>query len=255
MKKIELLFVAHKPVIIPSKELSFFNSSTYYMDHQKYADVCVIDHLLNLESEIKGFFQYRRFLVKYNNPLFIFLNIFPFHNILDTKKIKRYLSSGYDAIVPKSEYLHGKNLFEQYGYPGISSDFELAKNIIAKICPEYLHSFEKVVYQKNYKPHFHNIIIAREELFNHYSKWLLNILKNLESEIDYKSRDELETRALGYLAERLLNVYIVKHNLKVIGVKMRVLDRDQNYVVSGVRYFIIALRNKIKLLSRIQRMV
>lgn len=112
----KIMFVAHKNVMIPKKGFYLFNTNMSKLDNSKYSDVSALDFLSNLESDVKGYYQYRRFLVRFNNPLFIFLNVFKFHNILTYKKIKNYLNREYDMVVPIKHIINSDNMYNYYAY-------------------------------------------------------------------------------------------------------------------------------------------
>jgi Domain of unknown function (DUF4422) len=46
---------------------------------------------------------------------------------------------------------------------------------------------------------------------HHYAKWLFQVLDALEPQIDLNGRDNFQQRVFGFLAERLFNVYLIKH--------------------------------------------
>ena len=46
-------------------------------------------------------------------------------------------------------------------------------------------------------------------------EWLFNILSRLEKQIDISGYSEYNQRVYGFLAERLLNVWVEKNKLKI----------------------------------------
>jgi hypothetical protein len=248
-EKSKILIAAHKEIRYPERFLVFFNTSNAELDHRKYADSCVFNQLLFADMNIKGFYQYRRFLVTHNNPIFYFLNVFKFHGILDLNKISFFLNQGYDLVLPK-KHKFSMTLYDQYGgYPAVKNDLLLTKKIIDKFYPIYSSSFEKIIFGTEWDPYFHNIMFAKKKIFDEYSVWLLDILSRVDQLIDYSNRDESETRALGYISERLLNVYIYHNNLNVKEFKLRTLTKNQSYPSSGFKYLYLLIKYRLRVIK------
>ena len=56
-----------------------------------------------------------------------------------------------------------------------------------------------------------NMFVLRSELFNSYCNWLFSILFEVEKRIPYKEYGPYQGRVFGFLAERLLNVWVEKN--------------------------------------------
>ena len=69
-----------------------------------------------------------------------------------------------------------------------------------------------------YSGHICNMFVMKKEVFDNYCKWLFSILFDLENKIDIKNRNEYQKRVFGYIAERLLDVWIAKNKIKYIEV-------------------------------------
>ena len=78
---------------------------------------------------------------------------------------------------------------------------------------DYLESYYHVMNSDSY--HNNNMFICNMKLADKYFTWLFDILKIMENEIDFSKYPEYNKRALGFLSETLLNVFIIKNNLKV----------------------------------------
>lgn len=62
----------------------------------------------------------------------------------------------------------------------------------------------------------------RYDMYCQYCEWLFDLLFKLEKEIDLKIHTGYQQRVMGYLAERLLDVWVLQNNIKY---------KDVNYVV------------------------
>lgn len=87
-------------------------------------------------------------------------------------------------------------------------DLKKLKETINELYPAYIPAFEKIM--SGNKVSLCNMFIMPNAIFNEYSKWLFDILFALEKKIQI-STDPYQSRIFGFLAERLLNVY-VEHN-------------------------------------------
>ena len=56
-------------------------------------------------------------------------------------------------------------------------------------------------------------MIATKQVFDEYSEWLFKLLQDIEQHIDLS--DKKNARMLGYIGERLLNLYVVHNNFKI----------------------------------------
>ena len=66
------------------------------------------------------------------------------------------------------------------------------------------------------------MFVMRYDIFCDYCKWLFDILFEVEKKVDLKNYDEYQQRVFGYIAERLLDVWI-DYN--------KILYKDVNYVM------------------------
>jgi hypothetical protein len=118
-----------------------------------------------------------------------------------------------DIILAK-EASFGCDLHKQYSHWHYASDLITMKNIIHEICPEYdetfLHFFEN-----NNRISLYCMFIGRYEFFNRYFEWLFPLLFEAEKRIDVSGYNSHQKRVLAFLAERLLNVYVSHHKLKI----------------------------------------
>lgn len=161
----------------------------------------------NSNVDIIGFCHYRRYFVK--NILL---------KKLDEKDILNMLKD-YDIILPQKRYLDKTNIEEiKIGHDELNicqtvDDYDLLREIIKEKSPEYLESFDEVLQEKEI--YWYNIYICKKELFDDYFEWMFTILEEFRQKTDFSKYKEGNTRVLGYLSERLINVYVKKNKLKV----------------------------------------
>ncbi len=132
------------------------------------------------------------------------------------------LCKQYDLILPKKRKLYIETVYSHYDHTFDGKQFDNTRKIIATKCPEYLESFDKLM--KSRSQHLFNMFIMKKELFNKYCEWLFPILEELETYYDLKNMDPFQARLIGRVSERLLNVWVMKNNLKY---------KEINYIYFG----------------------
>jgi len=151
------------------------------------------------EADIVGLCHYRRFLIDENKKL------------LTDKKIKEYLDD-FDIITTKLLTLNC-SYYEGFAADHNQKDMDILSAVIKKYYPEYFEIFESVV--NSNRTYFGNMIIARKDIFDDYSRWLFDILFKTMEKVDMTSYNGYEKRLYGFLSEVLLLVYIRFNKLKV----------------------------------------
>lgn len=119
---------------------------------------------------------------------------------------------GFDIILPK-KIVKTRSLYSHYSLSHLPNDFHILEKTLIKLYPEYEASFKKTMFETNSFSPF-NMFVASKELTDKYSNWLFAILENVEQQLTI-STNPYQERVLGFMSERLLNVYVNHHKLKV----------------------------------------
>ncbi len=93
------------------------------------------------------------------------------------------------------------------------------------------------------------MFVMRWKLFDNYCNWLFSILNRAEKDIDITSYNPYQKRIWGFIAERLLNVYVeyqnsIQNNLKINHYSVLLINDDKT-PESKIKTFIRNLRYKI----------
>src|SRR5699024_2272908 len=78
--------------------------------------------------------------------------------------------------------------------------------------PEYLPYFDRHMNEK--KGHMFNILIAKSDIFDAYTDWLMKILNEVENRVDISNYSLSEQRIFGYISELLLAVWVEYNNVE-----------------------------------------
>ena len=120
--------------------------------------------------------------------------------------------SRYDIVLAKRK-VYPLSLRYDYAMYHIVNDISILEEVIAELTPEYSKAFDEVINCGNRLSHF-NMFITRDIVFEEYSEWLFTILEEVGRRICISGYKD-QARVFGYLAERLLNVYVRARKLKV----------------------------------------
>ena len=186
------------------------------------------------QSEIVGLCQYRRLLWIARPPLTLcsrnFNSIEDCREHLDTRRLGSLLD-GCDIILPRRYAFSCDNIETQFVRAHRRENFELMIRALGRTHAEYLPTAREVFARRT--EHLANLLIARKELFDEYSHWLFDVLFEVERSIEL---NDANARMLGYMGERLLNVYVEHNRLRVKEVPLIFIDERQDSARIDWRY-------------------
>lgn len=182
----------------------------------------------NSKDPYVGICHYRRFFTK--NNLSLKKKYFYTYNELEKMLEKT------DCLVADRLYVQDDTIYDHYARYHFKKDLDILGKLIEEEFPDYKDAF-KDAFSKNY---FYpcNMMFCKKELFDDYAKWLFDLMGKFESLIDISEYSTDQARIFGFLTERLLNVWIIKNNLKVKEVPMIQTD-------SSLKFRIHMILNKI----------
>ncbi len=154
----------------------------------------------NDRSELVGLEHYRRFFCD-------LLTLKPLSLAAIEEKLEKA-----DVLLP-TKMTFPYSIYEQYKICHIVSDLDCCREIIGEKSPEYLPSFDEVMNRKY--GYMFNMFVMQGGGMRFYSEWLFPILFEAEERIDLTGRDRYQQRVFGFLAERLFQVWILHHHLRI----------------------------------------
>lgn len=103
---------------------------------------------------------------------------------------------------------HRLTVYEHYVGLCHKEDIDLAIRVAKNAYPEMAHTIDRVMRSKT--AHFMNMFVMKREHFEAYAKWLFGILSEVERHLDQTDAKHqgYHARTLGFIAERLLDVYL-----------------------------------------------
>lgn len=202
----------------------------------------------NVKADIVGLFHYRRFLNFANTETKV-------HKLADnfasqygiTKENIENILKEYDLIVPTKTKQSKITVYDYYSQAHYASDMDLALALIKQKYPSDYEIAEKEL-KNNSQMFIGNVLIANKPVFDAYATWLFSILFEVEKQIQPEviKRDAYQQRVYGFLAERLMGVFIATHkNLKVKQLPMLFVEEDKKkyrkYKIKQIKRKILGL--------------
>nr|MBP3258863.1 DUF4422 domain-containing protein [Bacilli bacterium] len=182
----------------------------------------------NLDNDYIGLAHYRR---HFTDKLFRSKNTSKnIANAISKEKVDKLLDNA-DVILPKKRNYYIDNLYDHYKHTMYIEPLDETRKIIKEKYPKYLKEFDDL--KKRTSAHMFNMFIMKKDILNDYSKWLFDILFELDKRIDDSKYDTFHARFYGRVSELLLDVYLRTNNIKYK--EVRIVD------IENINWF-----NKIK---------
>lgn len=117
-----------------------------------------------------------------------------------------------DIILPSIHH-EQQTVYQHYVRSHYKIDIDLCFQLIKQLYPEYTPDFNYVMSQNN--EYGFNIFMSQKNIIDEYCDWLFTLLFNLEEINNIDKYDKYQKRVYGFLAERLFNVWLFHHKLKI----------------------------------------
>lgn len=152
----------------------------------------------NLNADYIGLCHYRRYFAQ---------SAFgsKWQRILTGEQAARLLEQA-DVLLPAERNYWIESNYSQYAHAHHAKDLDCTREIIARLCPDYLAAFDTVMARTH--GHRFNMLVMRRDLLDRYCNWLFNILFELERQVDMNGYSANDRRVMGFIAERLLDVWL-----------------------------------------------
>lgn len=183
-----------------------------------------------------GLCHYRRFFTDKGRP-FSF-STFPLNREATEKEMLHYVHASLDNTIchklknkdvlltyPVNVSLKRKvvrTIYEQYLLEHSKEEWELLQTVMEEKYPAYIPSFIELAQQT--KMCIGNMMIARPEIWNNYLPWLFDILMEVHTRMKYTG-DTYQRRAVAFIAERLMNLYVQHNRLSTAYMQLVVFDK------------------------------
>ena len=111
-----------------------------------------------------------------------------------------------DVILPRKRNYFIETTRSQYVHAHHAEDLDVTQQILEERHPEYVRAFDAAM--ASTKGHRFNMFVMKRPQFDAYCAWLFDILFELERRLDISSYSPYDARVFGFVAERLLDVWL-----------------------------------------------
>lgn len=165
-------------------------------------------------DETVGLAHYRRYFSKYPSRGKMYLATLLKGQVRPVAEAElAALLNTYDWIVAEPEAGGPGTVKEQFATFHEIEDLQITRQVISEVSPEVLSAFDQVMDQHMIS--FYNMFYTSREEMVAYCEWLFKVLFEVERRTDIASYSAYQQRLYGFLAERLLNVWLVYRQAKV----------------------------------------
>lgn len=158
--------------------------------------------------------------------------------ILSSEEFKSLLQEN-DILLPKSRHYWIETNYSQYAHAHHAEDLDMTRKILLEKYPEYIPAFDASM--KKRSGHRFNMFVMKKGLLDEYCSWLFDILFELEKRLDISSYSKNDQRVFGFVAERLLDVWVETKKLAYKEIPYVFLE-NQNWLEKGFNF----LKRKLK---------
>lgn len=245
-QRIKILIACHRPYPVPDEPCylpvevgaalhmqpipGFTPDNTGDNISEKNKNYCELTALYwawkNLDADAIGLVHYRRY----------FSNGKPFKSkearIISEAELQNKLDKC-DILLPRPRRYWIETNYSQYTHAHHAVDLDTTREILWERCPAYVKAFDASM--KRSVGHRFNMFVMNREKFDVYCAWLFDILFTLEARLDISDYSAYDARVFGFVAERLLDVWIETNGYKYRELPY-VFTEKQNWLRKGASF-------------------
>ena len=179
----------------------------------------------NLDADYIGLVHYRRYFAGH-------FALKKAMRIASRAEIESALAKA-PVLLPKKRNYWIETTYSQYAHAHHVEDMDCVRKILSERYPEYLPAFDRVMTRTD--GHRFNMLVMRRDLLDDYCTWLFDVLAQAENCIDVQSYDAYNQRVYGFLAERLLDVWLETNRVPYTEMPMVFLE-NQHWLKKGTAF-------------------
>ncbi len=235
--KIQIIVATHKtykmptdPMYVPVQVGSEGKPSLGYLKDNvgdnisaKNANYCELTGLYwawkHMDTDYLGLVHYRRYFSKGRWK----------KRILQQADVEKLLQQA-DVILPKKRNYFIETTYNQYIHAHHEQDLVKTREILAEQYPTYVTKYDEIMQRTS--GHRFNMLLMKWDKLDAYCTWLFAILGALEKRLDISSYSAYDARVFGFVAERLLDVWIETNNIQYVEAPFWYIEK-QNWLKKG----------------------
>ncbi len=145
------------------------------------------------------------------------------------------------VILPKPRHYWIETNYSQYVHAHHEQDLRVTREVLAELYPACLPAYDRSM--KRRSGHRFNMLVMRSDLLDRYCTWLFSILFEIEGRLDISDYDAYNARIFGFVAERLLDVWIETNGISYIELPVKNTE-SQHWLKKGTAFVKRKLRGR-----------
>ena len=117
-----------------------------------------------------------------------------------------------DVILPRKRNYFIETTRSQYVHAHHAEDLDVTRRILVERHPNCVSAFDAAM--ASTRGHRFNMFVMKRPVFDAYCAWLFDVLFELEKRLDISSYSPYDARVFGFVAERLLDVWIATNGVR-----------------------------------------
>lgn len=150
-----------------------------------------------------------------------------------TKDQAEKLLEEWDAVLPKKRHYIIETRQQQYIHAHHKEDLDVTEAVLSEKYPACLPAWKRMLESRS--GHIFNMFLMKKDVFEGYCGWLFDVLFEVEKRLDISDYSVSDKRVFGYLAERLMDVYLETNRVKYRECAVVNLER-QRWLQKGFRF-------------------
>lgn len=146
------------------------------------------------------------------------------------------------VILPSPRRYWIETNYSQYIHAHHEQDLTVTRTLLAERCPAYLAAYDRQMKRRG--GHRFNMLVMRRDLLDAYCTWLFDILFALEERLDISDYDAYNARVFGFIAERLLDVWIETNRVPYTEMPVKNTE-SQHWLRKGTAFVIRKIKGSI----------
>lgn len=176
----------------------------------------------NRQADVKGLVHYRRLFSDGGRHFFATVNN-KYKHVMTHEQLAKIMDQ-YDMILPKKREYYIETSWSHYEHVHHIKDLETTRTVLQEKYPEYVPYFDKCL--KRTSAHMFNMFIAKADIFDKYTDWLMDVLTEVEKRTDITGYTPYEQRIYGFISELLLDVWVEKNEINYTEVPVMFMGKQ-----------------------------
>lgn len=143
------------------------------------------------------------------------------------------------VVLPRPREYFIETNWSQYAHAHHERDLELTREVLCERRPAYVPKFDEVMART--WGHRFNMFAMHRDIADAWCAWLFGVLAELEARLDISGYSANDARVFGFVAERLLDVWVEANGLDYTEVSVVNLE-SQHWVRKGASFLKRKLR-------------